>query len=189
MRVLKLCIALVFAHHVVCTALYLSMPQGPIFYRSYVIGYMKPAFLQFWALFAEPTMEYQKVVVRCQQGDVWSEWIDPVAPLLQSYQDNRPWDSGKEYLLHLSYINSVATVLEKSGCGVSADCLENFEKRPLFANGLRAYVHHVCRPTQNLRAISYKMVTVGSVSFAKRSREQQMEFKREIVFPELNLGN
>ncbi len=182
MRVLKVCIALLFIHHIACTALYLALPQRPVVLRSYVIGYMKPTFLQFWALFAEPTMEYQKVLVRCQQGDLWSDWIDPVEPLLKSFQDHRPWDSGKEFFLHLSYINSVSNVLAETG-------VQNFEKRPLFANGLKTYVHHVCRPSKNLQAIDYKMVTVGSVNFAARSRERQMEFKREILFPEIKLGN
>ncbi len=190
-RVLKLCIALVFAHHIACTALYLSLSNNPTPYRRYVIDYINPVFPQFWALFAEPTKEYEKVLVRCQYGDAWSDWRDPLAPLLRRYQNRRPWDSGKDLLLHVSYINSVADVLKKAGCGeklATSDCLQKIANRPRLANGLETYAQKACPMERRPEALVFKVVTVGSVNFASRSPVQQMEAKREILFPEVSLG-
>ncbi len=74
-RWLKLIVLGLFAHHALCTALYVFMPQGakPIYHR-YVIAYMTPLFYQHWELFAEPPGSSQRLVHRCYRQGEWGAW-------------------------------------------------------------------------------------------------------------------
>lgn len=180
---------LLFAVHVVCTALYL-LPRNPLtaVWDGPVRAYMEPLFSQRWLLFApEPATNSLKLWSRYDCGGSWTRWRDPAAPLLEEHQRNRLSPAGKQ----LYVANGLARELSSTSAEIAirmqcrdARCEARRRAAVRTTEPFQRAVRYTIRdtPCPSPDAVQFMVVQLYPTQYSERLKPKPFSFANAIEF-------
>lgn len=175
-------VTIILVGHLGSTALYLA-PNNPLkkYYESSVKAYMDPIFTQNWMLFApEPARYSLKFWYRCKNettGTSWSDWKDPMAPLIREHQDFRFTFKGKLLYVYQaiarSTLNHYVMTSRKLECQSEKDCHDQIQakiKKGIYYPVAERFTRDLClaeNPTNNLA--QFQILKIFPKSYSHRN--------------------
>jgi hypothetical protein len=172
--------------HFVAIAIYLA-PANPISQQLErpINKYINPIFTQNWKLFAPtPSTTNRKTWVRCEVGNAWSQWQDPLESLQRKHNGNRISYRGKLLYVYRGVgnqlINMMFNLATEAKCDLNqADCMRGIvpqlEKTSAYAVAKR-YSEAICAKNtiipKMVAKTQFRFVTVYPKQFSERKSDK-----------------